>query len=417
MGRQDRLKVLCSKGYSQRQKDKILYKKVHYPKKENMIAKEYEATLEDKLGRAHYLFLDIVVGCLQILRDMRLERIAEALPLPMLTESRRKKLQRFLDLEFLSIEGIWFPCVKELLKKPEKCVKNGCVYLAIDRTNWGAINILTVSLIYDKRGVLVYWEFLDRKGNSSLAAQKRVLEKAISLFSEYKIVILGDREFCSVTLGKWLGKKGLYFCLRQKKTTNVSEDEQLYQEMRELGLTHGTSLFLNEVNITKKKGFGGFNLACKWKKTYRGFKTKEPWFILTNLESLEEAITGYQKRFGIEEMFRDLKSGGYNLEGSNLGAERLSKLLIVAAIAHSSAILQGEMVKKKGIQKYVVRPESKRTSKRRHSSFYVGQHLHLWVGLRQMYEKTIQELMQFSRHRLKDHIRGQRAMELAMSVF
>jgi hypothetical protein len=138
---------------------------------------------------------------------------------------------------------------------------------------------------------------------------------------------------------------------------------------------------------------------------------------LTNLGSLEEAIKSYQKRFGIEEMFRDLKSGGYNLEGTNLEAERLSKLLIVTAIAHTSAILQGQMVKGKGIQKYVVRPESKRTSKRRHSSFYVGQHLHLWLGLRQMYEKIIQELRQISRHRLKDYIRGQRARLLAMSVF
>jgi hypothetical protein len=33
------------------------------------------------------------------------------------------------------------------------------------------------------------------------------------------------------------------------------------------------------------KGFGGFNLACKWKKTYGGFKTKEPWFILTNKDT------------------------------------------------------------------------------------------------------------------------------------
>jgi hydrogenase maturation factor HypF (carbamoyltransferase family) len=51
--------------------------------------------------------------------------------------------------------------------------------------------------------------------------------------------------------------------LRQKKTTNVSEDEELYQEMKTLGLVRGTSLFLNEINITKMKGFGGFNLACK----------------------------------------------------------------------------------------------------------------------------------------------------------
>ena len=56
---------------------------------------------------------------------------------------------------------------------------------------------------------------------------------------------------------------------------------------------------------------------------------------------LEEAIKAYQKRVGIKELFRGLKSGGYNLEGTNLGVERLSKLLIVTAIAHTSAILQG----------------------------------------------------------------------------
>ncbi|UXE60866.1 MAG: hypothetical protein KA717_36350 [Woronichinia naegeliana WA131] len=90
-----------------------------------MIAKEYEATLQENLSRAEYLFLFVVVGCLQILQDMRLERIAEALPIPILMESRRRKIQRFLNLEKLSIEKIWFPCVKELIKKPEKCVKNG----------------------------------------------------------------------------------------------------------------------------------------------------------------------------------------------------------------------------------------------------------------------------------------------------
>jgi hypothetical protein len=379
-----------------------------------MIAKEYEAVLKEHLNMAQFLLLTLLVGCLQQIQDMRLERLAEALPLTILMESRRKKIQRFLNLEVFSIEKTWFPCVKEFVKETDKYRKRGCVYLAIDRTNWGCINILIVSLIYDKRAVLIYWEFLGSKGSSNLTVQKRVIEKAISLFLEYKIVILGDREFCSVTLGKWLGEKGLYFCLRQKKTTNVSEDEELYQEMKNLGLSPGTSLFLNEVNITKMKGFGGFNLACKWKKTYKGFKTKEPWFILTNLGNLEEAIKSYQKRFGIEELFRDLKSGGYNLEGTNLGVERLSKLLIVVAIAQTSATLQGKEVKKKGVQKYIVRPESSRTSKRRHSSFYVSQHLYLWVGLQQMYEKIIEELMQISRHRLKDYIRGRRAKLLSI---
>ncbi|MTJ48430.1 transposase, partial [Dolichospermum sp. UHCC 0259] len=54
---------------------------------------------------------------------------------------------------------------------------------------------------------------------------------------------------------------------------------------------------------------------------------------------------------------------------------------------------------------------------RRHSSFYVGQHLYYWLGVHQMFQKSIEELMQFSRYRLKDYIKGQRAMELALSTF
>jgi hypothetical protein len=40
--------------------------------------------------------------------------------------------------------------------------------MAIDRTSWGAINILMVSLIYDKRAIPIYWEILDKKGSSNL---------------------------------------------------------------------------------------------------------------------------------------------------------------------------------------------------------------------------------------------------------
>ncbi|AOY80064.2 hypothetical protein BJP36_09110 [Moorena producens JHB] len=79
-------------------------------------------------------------------------------------------------------------------------------------------------------------------------------------------------------------------------------------------------MFINDRQVTKKPGFGTFNVACKWKRNYRGFKTKEPWYILTNFEELYPAIISYKKRFSIEEMFRDFKSGGYSLEGSKLGA-------------------------------------------------------------------------------------------------
>ena len=382
-----------------------------------MISELYQKVLENELGRARYLLLLMVVGTLQILKQAKLEILAEALPIPILFESRRKKLKRFLKLEILNIEKIWFTCLKEMLKQQERFTIKGLVYIAIDRTSWGAINILMVSLIYDKRAIPIYWEILDKKGSSNLEEQQRVLGKILTVLSGHKIVVLGDREFCSVSLGKWLQKPSLYFCLRQKKSTNVKTKEGIYQEMRELGLSPGTQLFLNDVNITKEQGFGQFNLAGKWKKTYRGFQTKEPWYILTNFGDLETAIIAYQKRFDIEEMFRDFKSGGYSLEGSQLAPQYLSKLIIVIAIAYTSATMQGKKIKDMGIQKYVTRPEKRYKGQRRHSSFYVGQHLYHWLQLHQMFQKNIEELMQISRYRLKDYIKGQRAISLALSTF
>ncbi len=187
-----------------------------------MISELYQKVLENELGRARYLLLLMIVGTWQILKQAKLEILAEALPIPILFESRRKKLKRFLKLEILNIEKIWFLVLKEMLKQPERFTIKGLVYMAIDRTSLGAINILMVSLIYDKRAIPIYWDILDKKGSSNLEEQQRVLEKILTLLSGHKIVVLGDREFCSVSPGKWLQKKSVYFCLRQKQSFVVS---------------------------------------------------------------------------------------------------------------------------------------------------------------------------------------------------
>lgn len=380
-----------------------------------MIAKEYHDILQNELVRPTYLLLTLLVASLQMLKEVKLERLAEALTLPILFESRRKKIQRFLKLKPLTIETLWFPCINTLLTKlfePQETV-----YLAIDRTSWGTINILMVSIIYNHRAWPLYWDFLDKKGNSNLAEQQRVLSLSLALLSDYTVVALGDREFCSSKLGKWLGEQGAYFCLRQKCNTNVRQGDETYQELRNFGLTPGNKLFLNDREITLSKGFGSFNVAAKWKRTYRGFKTKEPWYILTNLSCVDTAISAYQKRFGIEEMFRDFKAGGYHLEGSNLAPAQLSKLMIVVAISYTSALLQGQQIKHMGIQKYVVRPELKSSGQRRHSAFYVGQHLSSWLWLQQLCKETVDELLQINRRWINHYRKGQRAIALALSTF
>jgi hypothetical protein len=109
------------------------------------------------------------------------------------------------------------------------------------------------------------------------------------------MVMLGDREFCSVKLGHWQGQQGerVWFCLRLRRNEQVQLAENLSVELAQLGMVPAMSLYLNDVQLTHQKGFGTFNLVAKWQKRYRGWAAREGWFILTNLRCAEDAIVAY----------------------------------------------------------------------------------------------------------------------------
>jgi len=50
-------------------------------------------------------------------------------------------------------------------------------------------------------------------------------------------------------------------------------------------------------------------------------------------------------------MFKDCKTGGYNLEKSHAFTERLKTLILLIDFAYSFATLQGKEIQKIGIQK------------------------------------------------------------------
>jgi hypothetical protein len=57
------------------------------------------------------------VNVLQDIKGVSLEKIANALPLLILFESRRKKIQRFLSLPILNIQKIWLPIIENWLSQ------------------------------------------------------------------------------------------------------------------------------------------------------------------------------------------------------------------------------------------------------------------------------------------------------------
>ena len=75
---------------------------------------------------------------------------------------------------------------------------------------------------------------------------------------------------------------------------------------------------------------------------------------------------------GIEEMFQDCKTGGYNLEGTSLKGNRLINMILLMTLAYSSAIFQGTEMKKKQVQEYVSRRKEPKKRYHRRSTCGVG---------------------------------------------
>ena len=264
-----------------------------------MLSSLYQKHLENQLEDYLLLFLKLLINILQDVKKVSLEKLSTALPLPILFNSRRKKIQRFLSLPIINIEKLWFPIIKNWIT--QKFTSSQNIYLVIDRTNWARNNLIMISIVYDRRAIPVYFE-LPKLGSSSFAEQKRVFSQVLPLFKNFKIIVLGDREFCSVYLANWLRSQEVEFCLRLKKNENVELENGIWQSLNNLGLKPGTCLFYSNIKVTKTKQIQGFNVASKWQKKLQGCTPDEGWFILTNLCNLSSAIAAYKKRFDIEEM-------------------------------------------------------------------------------------------------------------------
>jgi hypothetical protein len=88
---------------------------------------------------------------------------------------------------------------------------------------------------------------------------------------------MGDREFQSVQLGKWLDEKGIDFILRQKKGTSLLlSGEERYQSLKTLDIPPGTQQFFLGIYYTDTYKLGLFNLATRGQRRYHGKQAEAP---------------------------------------------------------------------------------------------------------------------------------------------
>ncbi|NJP22551.1 MAG: IS4 family transposase [Hydrococcus sp. CRU_1_1] len=379
-----------------------------------MLPQFYIDYLKTYLPSSEFLTLQILVWLLQVHRQVRIERLASSFPYPIKCESRRKKIQRFLMLSSLSLSLLWFPLIKKIISTQFK--KGERLIITIDRTQWKTNNISMASVIWKKRALPIYWLLLSKKGSSNFYEQVATIRPILRLLKEYKLVVIGDREYRSTAFALWLIKKKIDFVLRLNKNTKIKFRYQKYQSLNSLDIKPGDKVLYDGVLVTEEKRKERFNVVVYWRRKYNNKQLPNPWYLLTNLSNKEQVIKIFASRGGIEAMFRDCKSGGYNLENSQASPQRLTNLILLIAFAYTASCLVGLKIRNTGYAEYINRLKIENQNRSRHSYFWTGLYGTTWILSMDLCWEWVEKLMKTAINKLPFYLQGLKAMKRIQGI-
>lgn len=174
---------------------------------------------------------------------------------------------------------------------------------------------------------------------------------------------------------------------------------------------------LNPILCNKGDGLGPLNLAVYWKRKYRQPGPKEPWYILTNLPTLNHALSVYRCRWGIEQLFKDCKTGGYHLEDTKVNEARFLALVLLIAMAYSWATMQGQWMRQLGIELYAGRINEHQDKTLRQSDFSLGLYGQRWIYGMELWNDWVLRLIALKPHKRLYFQRGFYALSLMQQTF
>ena len=275
-----------------------------------------------------------------LVQTSNLSRIAVAMSTKCQRKSNYRRLQRFIDeVQWVSMELMKLVIKWTDLEPP--------FILLIDRTTWHfgsqPINILCISILGEGFSVPIAWSLLDKKGNSRQKERIDLLQKVIDVFGKESIkAILADREFTGDHWFKYLNDNDIEICIRVTNNRIVKRNGKIRP-------------ILSVIKGNKRKGStsdGKRYWLCGIQVYVYGFtirndKGKLESLIVVSQTKEHDKIDLYAKRWYIENMFKDLKSNGFNLEETHVqNLARLHTLIGLIVLAHAWAIRVGTYIKK-----------------------------------------------------------------------
>jgi hypothetical protein len=287
-----------------------------------------------KWNKARISCFTLMLLGLFAVRTVNLKEIALAFKSEAQVTSRYRRLQRFFALFEIDYVMIARWIFQLMLKEGSK------YYLLIDRTNWywgkKKINVFMLAVAYEGVAIPVFWILLDKGGSSNFNEQKRLISQFIDTFGKECIAgLLGDREFTSGKLFKWINKEKIPFYIRIKEGSQVCIKKKKLMKAKKL---------FKDLN-PKEQGIFNMSVWVFGEKVFlAGSRSEKGELMLVATNQMpRNAVAIYLRRWEIESLFQSLKSRGFRFEETHISdLERIKKLVLLMAIGFVWAHRVGE---------------------------------------------------------------------------
>ena len=265
----------------------------------------------------------------------QLPKIATQVPNGTKPESRVKRFARWLDNDAITAEVYFIPYAAILLR--HLALQTLVVVMDGSVVGRGCVALM-LHVVYKGRALPLVWQVRKgKKGHFPEDMHIALVEQLYDLIpTGARVVLLGDGEFDGTRLQQTVQAFHWSYVVRTGSHITVEWDVAAC-------IKPGTLVALRDVRVTEE-GYGPLMLLCCWAKGYKG-----PLYLLTNMDSADEACHLYTKRFRIETFFSDQKSRGFHVHKSHLSDPmRLTRVLMATCLAYIWIVYLGALCEQDG---------------------------------------------------------------------
>ena len=297
--------------------------------------------------------LALLVATALSVRGVNLNEWAAALPRAAeRLDMRYQWISRLLGNGLIAVDAVMAPFAGEVLTRSGADGRHVVVMIDQSQVN-AAHQMVMVSLRVGERALPLAWRVRKTQGAIGFCEQRAALEAVAALLpAGARVTLMGDRFYGSPALIAWCRAAGWGYRLRCKKDLLVFEDggETTLGECFARGAHHLSDIELTEQRVPT-------NIAMLHEAGH-----PEPWIIALSDPPNAWRAYDYGLRWGIEAMFSDLKTRGFDLEDSQIQrTDRLDRLVLVLSLALYWAVSTGmwdSFENKRPAEKNLARPDA-----------------------------------------------------------